>query len=207
MMKKRLFLLGTVCSAVLLFAASAGATPQKVDTKAFNDFFTEQSRVLYDRLMRAGEYANSLAQKKNAATIKEALAVRASLKACWELFLNAGDMVYMYDLVDPGCWKTVAEFDAMLGNGLAVVAGKLEKELLWLNVAAGYLSDQPVKYQVRQAKKEIKAVAAFFLREAGKFKAAAEKRETEADKTTPPKRPKAHSDEETSGESEAEGES
>ena len=114
------------------FPVLARAEPEKADTKPFNDFFTAQSAKLYGHLAKAGEYHASLGKEADPNMVRDALAVRASLQACWELFLNVGDMVYVYDLVDPECEKTVRDVGGLLHSGLEVVAGKLDKELGWL---------------------------------------------------------------------------
>jgi hypothetical protein len=155
------------------FAATApeenASQPVKVETAAFNDFFTSQSQKLYGHLIKAAEYYNSLNKEDEKARPQDALAIRASLSACWELFLNAGDMVYLYDQIDPSCPESMNRIRELVGNGLEVVAGKLEKELKWLDLARDRVKDQPVAVQARQAEKDIRETARAFREYASLF--------------------------------------
>ncbi len=95
--------------------------------------------------------------------------MRASLSACWELFLNAGDMVYVYDVLDPACADTVNKVGGLLQNGLTVIAGKLDKELQWMRLVEKNVADLPVSVELTQAGKDIEAVAAYFRKAATLF--------------------------------------
>lgn len=173
------------------FAATApeqdASQPVKVETKAFNDFFTSQSQKLYGHLIKAAEYYNSLNTADAEARPQDALAIRASLSACWELFLNAGDMVYLYDQIDPSCPESLNKIRELVGNGLEVVAGKLEKELKWLDLARDRVKDHPVAIQARLAEKDIKETARAFREYASIFTVKNnDAPSTENDKTGPP---------------------
>lgn len=150
-------------------AAVTDDRPGRVDTAAFNDFFTKQSPKLYGHLQKTAEYCEALIKQSDKERLKDALAARASLSACWEIFLNAGDMVYVYDLLDEDCETSLGQVAALLETGLGVLAGKLDKELGWIKVTAKNLADAPVAAQLRQAEKDIKDTAAELRKTAGLF--------------------------------------
>ncbi|MGD9609381.1 MAG: hypothetical protein AB7U59_08240 [Desulfovibrionaceae bacterium] len=149
--------------------APATAWAAKVDTRSFNAYFASQSGKIYDHLLKVTDYYASLAKEGNADRIKDVLALRASLSACWELFLNAGDMVYVYDVLDPACADTVNKVGGLLQNGLTVIAGKLDKELQWMRLVEKNVADLPVSVELTQAGKDIEAVAAYFRKAATLF--------------------------------------
>ncbi len=158
-------------AAWLFFAviAPGPARAQKADTKAFNAFYATQSGKIYDHLLKVTDYYASLVKEGNAERVKDVLALRASLSACWELFLNAGDMVYVYDLLDPACAASVGQVGALLKNGLGTIAGKLEKELQWMRLVEKNVADLPVSVELAQAGKDIEAAAAYFRKAAAVF--------------------------------------
>ncbi len=157
--------------AVCFFLAliGLGRAAGKVDTRAFNATFASQSGKMYDHLLKIQDYYASLAKEGDAARVKDALALRASLSACWELFLNGGDMVYIYDQVDANCPETVAKIGDLVHRGLGVIAGKLEKELEWLGLTERNVGDQPVSVELTQARKDILAAVASFRQTAALF--------------------------------------
>ena len=155
----------------LLLNASAWA--QKADTRAFNTFYSSQSGKIYDHLLKVTDYYASLVKEGNSERIKDVLALRASLSACWELFLNAGDMVYVYDLLDPACAGDVKQVGGLLKNGLGVIAGKLDKEIQWMRLGEKNVADLPVSVELTQAGKDIEAAAAYFRTTAEIFDAPA----------------------------------
>jgi len=154
------------------------ATPQaqcavKADTKAFNAYYANQSARIYDHLLKVTDYYASLAKDGNDDRIKDVLALRASLSACWELILNAGDMVYVYDVLDPGCSSAVNQLGGMIKTGLITVGGKLDKELQWMRLVEKNVSDLPIAVQLGQAFRDIEAMAAYFRTAAPTFEPAA----------------------------------
>jgi hypothetical protein len=165
--------LSTLFFAVWLGLATVAAAPalaqQKADTKAFNAYYSSQSGKIYDHLLKVTDYYASLVKEGNAERIKDVLALRASLSACWELFLNAGDMVYVYDLVDPACADTVNQVGGLLKNGLGVIAGKLEKELQWMQLVEKNVADLPISVELNLASKDIEAAATYFRKAATVF--------------------------------------
>lgn len=155
------------CAVLVLLAAlclpfSAQAAIGKVDTRPFNAFYSSQSGKIYDHLLKITDYYATLAKEGNSDRIKDVLALRASLSACWELFLNAGDMVYVYDLMDPSCSDNVRKVAGLLQHGLGVIAGKLEKEIEWMHLVEKNVGDLPVSVELSQALKDIQTVATYF---------------------------------------------
>uniref|UniRef100_I2Q152 Uncharacterized protein n=1 Tax=Desulfovibrio sp. U5L TaxID=596152 RepID=I2Q152_9BACT len=164
----------TCCTVALLLALAVGpALAAKADTRSFNAAFASQSAKIYDHLLKVTDYYASLTKEGNTERIKDVLALRASLSACWELFLNAGDMVYVYDLLDPACATDVTRVGGLLKNGLGVIAGKLEKELQWMGLVEKNVGDLPVSVELAQARKDIEAAAASFRQAATLFEAPA----------------------------------
>lgn len=164
----------TLAAVGLFWALTAGpALAAKADTKAFNVYFAGQSAKIYDHLLKVTDYYASLVKEGNAERVKDVLALRASLSACWELFLNAGDMVYIYDLLDPACGENVSRVGGLLKNGLGVIAGKLEKELQWMGLVEKNVADLPVSLELGQARKDIAAAAAYFRQAATGFESPA----------------------------------
>ncbi len=158
---------------LVLALAAAPAWAAKVETRPFNTFFAAQSSKIYDHLLKVTDYYASLAKEGNADRIKDVLALRASLSACWELFLNAGDMVYVYNVIDPACADTIDQVGGLLKNGLTVIAGKLDKELQWMHLVEKNVSDLPISVELGQAVKDIEAAAAYFRQAASLFAAPA----------------------------------
>ncbi len=161
-----------VCLAApsLCGAAGQGApAPDKAGVKAFTDFYDAQSRKLYGHLIKAAEYCNTLNPKDEQQRPQDALAIRASLSACWELFLNAGDMAYVYGKMDPNCPQSLDAVRELVRTGLTVVAGKLEKELQWLKVATDRARDIPISLQAKLAAKDIEETAKGFRELASLF--------------------------------------
>ena len=149
------------------------AVGAKVETKTFNAYYASQSAKIYDHLLKVTDYYASLAKDGNTERVKDVLALRASLAACWEMVLNAGDMVYIYDLVDPGCSGTVTQIGGLIKTGLATVAGKLDKELQWMRLVEKNVSDLPVSVELGQAFRDVEAMAAYFRTAAPTFEAPA----------------------------------
>lgn len=168
----RRLLWSSLAAVVLCLALIGPAWAAKADTRAFNAAFASQSGKLYDHLLKVQDYYATLAKEGDTARLKDALALRASLSACWELFLNAGDMVYVYDQLDPACAGDVAKVGALLQHGLGVIAGKLEKELEWLALTEKNVGDQPISVALTQARKDIMAAAASFRQAAPLFQPA-----------------------------------
>ena len=158
-----------VCWFCFAPVGASTAWAAKVDTRSFNAYFASQSGKIYDHLLKVTDYYASLAKEGNADRIKDVLALRASLSACWELFLNAGDMVYVYDVLDPACADTVGKVGGLLQNGLTVIAGKLDKELQWMRLVEKNVADLPVSVELTQAGKDIAAVATYFRKAAALF--------------------------------------
>ncbi|MHC1710710.1 MAG: hypothetical protein AB9872_00945 [Solidesulfovibrio sp.] len=172
-----LFCRTLVClTAVWLLVGTFAASPvlaEKADTKSFNTFFSSQSAKIYDHLLKVTDYYASLVKEGNTERIKDVLALRASLSTCWELFLNAGDMIYLYNLLDPACDDTVKQVGGLLKNGLGVIGGKLEKEVQWMRLVEKNVADLPVSVELTQATKDIEAAAAYFRKAATLFDAQA----------------------------------
>ena len=157
-------------AALFLTLTLAGtAFAAKVDTRAFNAAFATQSARMYDHLLKVQDYYASLAKEGNDSRIKDALALRASLSACWELFLNAGDMVYIYNQVGPNCADDVTRIGGLVHQALGVIAGKLEKELEWVGLTEKNVGDQPISVELTQARKDILAAVALFRQTAAQF--------------------------------------
>jgi len=161
--------LGLALAVSLLVLPTGNAWAGKVDTKPFNTFFSSQSGKIYDHLLKVTDYYASLVKEGNSDRIKDVLALRASLSACWELYLNAGDMVYVYDLLDPTCAETVTKVGGLLQNGLGVIAGKLDKEVQWMRLVEKNVADLPVSVELGQALKDIETAAAYFRKAAPLF--------------------------------------
>ncbi|QLA16427.1 hypothetical protein [Desulfolutivibrio sulfoxidireducens] len=134
----------------------------KLDTSAFNTYYAAQSRKLHGHMANVVAAYSDLARRGAVGPMKDVLAVRGALSACWELFLNAGDMVYMYDRIDPLCEKTVKEVGELMRSGLSVVAGKLEKELQWFAISAKNLEGQPISGELAAAEKDFRDAATAF---------------------------------------------
>ena len=163
-----------VFSVLLLAAGLLGCSPRpvlaaKVETRTFSAYYTSQSAKIYDHLLKVTDYYASLVKDGNAERVKDVLALRASLAACWEMVLNAGDMVYIYDLLDPGCSADVNKVGALIKTGLGTVAGKLDKELQWMRLVEKNVSDLPVSVELGQAFRDIEAMAAYFRTAATTF--------------------------------------
>ncbi|MHC1789155.1 hypothetical protein [Solidesulfovibrio sp.] len=172
----RLAVLGLAIIGIVCFLVGFGpgmAIAAKTDTRAFNAYYASQSAKVYDHLLKVTDYYASLAKEGNAERVKDVLALRASLSACWELVLNAGDMVYIYDIVDPGCSGTVGQISAMIKTGLTTVAGKLDKEVQWMRLVEKNVADLPVSVQLAQAMRDIEAMAAYFRTAAPLFESPA----------------------------------
>ncbi|MFP5258253.1 MAG: hypothetical protein ACLGQH_04445 [Acidobacteriota bacterium] len=163
-----------VFSVLLLAAGLLGLSLRpvlaaKVETRTFSAYYTSQSAKIYDHLLKVTDYYASLVKDGNAERVKDVLALRASLAACWEMVLNAGDMVYIYDLLDPGCSADVNKVGALIKTGLGTVAGKLDKELQWMRLVEKNVSDLPVSVELGQAFRDIEAMAAYFRTAAATF--------------------------------------
>ncbi len=171
--RSRGFVVVAAVLATLLLAAPQAFCAAKADTKAFNAYYANQSARIYDHLLKVTDYYASLAKEGNDDRIKDVLALRASLSACWELILNAGDMVYVYDVLDPGCSSAVNQLGGMIKTGLVTVGGKLDKELQWMRLVEKNVSDLPIAVQLGQAFRDIEAMAAYFRTAAPTFEPAA----------------------------------
>jgi len=136
----------------------------KIDTSGFTAYYAAQSQALHVHLGRVVDVYADLARRGAVGPMKDVLAARGTLSACWELFLNAGDMVYIYDRIDPSCEKSVKGVGELLRAGLAVVAGKIEKELQWLDVSMKNLKGQPVLGELTAAAKDFRDTAAALRR-------------------------------------------
>ena len=157
----------------VLVAAPAALAAVKADTKAFTAYYASQSARVYDHLLKVTDYYASRVEDGNDERVKDVLALRASLSACWELILNAGDMVYIYDVIDPGCSSAVHQLGGMIKTGLVTVGGKLDKELQWMRLVEKNVSDLPIAVQLGQAFRDIEAMAAYFRTAAPAFEPAA----------------------------------
>lgn len=156
-------------SAVLQMVPCGALAVGKIDTSAFNAYYASQSRTLHGHMLKIIEAYNDLAGRGAVGPMKDALAVRGCLSACWELFLNAGDMVYVYDRVDPDCEKSVQAVGELMRSGLAVVAGKLEKELQWFAMSAKNLKGQPIAPQLAEMERDVRDTASAFRSFAAEF--------------------------------------
>lgn len=169
----RVFFVVAAFLATLLLTPPQAFCAAKADTKAFNAYYANQSARIYDHLLKVTDYYASLSKDGNDDRIKDVLALRASLSACWELVLNAGDMVYVYDVLDPGCSSAVNQLGGMIKTGLVTVGGKLDKELQWMRLVEKNVSDLPIAVQLGQAFRDIEAMAAYFRTAAPTFEPAA----------------------------------
>lgn len=167
--RSRVFIVVAAVLATLLLTASQAFCAAKADTKAFNAYYASQSARIYDHLLKVTDYYASLVKDGNDDRVKDVLALRASLSACWELILNAGDMVYVYDMLDPGCSSAVNQLGGMIKTGLVTVGGKLDKELQWMRLVEKNVSDLPIAVQLGQAFRDIEAMAAYFRTAAPTF--------------------------------------
>ena len=77
----------------LLQPAHAHAAGGKIDTAAFNAYYAAQSKALHGHLGKVVEAYADYSRRGAVGPMKDVLAARGTLAACWELFLNAGDMV------------------------------------------------------------------------------------------------------------------
>lgn len=155
--------------AILQMVPCGALAAGKIDTSTFNTYYASQSRKLHGQMLKIIEAYNDLAGRGAVGPMKDALAVRGCLSACWELFLNAGDMVYVYDRIDPGCEKSVQAVGELMRSGLAVVAGKLEKELQWLAMSAKNLKGQPIAPQLAEMERDVRDTASAFRSFAAEF--------------------------------------
>lgn len=167
--RPRVFGVVAAALAALLLTAPQALCAVKADTKAFNAYYANQSARIYDHLLKVTDYYASLSKDGNDDRVKDVLALRASLSACWELILNAGDMVYVYDMLDPGCSSAVNQLGGMIKTGLVTVGGKLDKELQWMRLVEKNVSDLPIAVQLGQAFRDIEAMAAYFRTAAPAF--------------------------------------
>ncbi|KHK04268.1 hypothetical protein NY78_0046 [Desulfovibrio sp. TomC] len=157
----------------LCLVATVPGLAAKADTKTFNAYYASQSAKIYDHLLKVADYYTSLTKEGNSERVKDVLALRASLAACWELVLNAGDMVYIYDTLDPGCSGALTQLAAMIKTGLGTVAGKLDKELQWMRLVEKNVADLPVSVELSQSFRDIEAMAAYFRTAAQTFEPSA----------------------------------
>ncbi len=163
------------CAAILLVVPAIMLIPcgvfaaGKIDTSGFNAYYASQSRKLHGHMLKIIEAYNDLAGRGAVGPMKDALAARGCLSACWELFLNAGDMVYVYDRIDPGCEKSIQAVGELMRSGLAVVAGKLEKELQWFAMSAKNLKGQPIAPHLAEMEKDVRDTASAFRSFAAEF--------------------------------------
>jgi len=160
------------CAAMLLavqMVPCGALAAGKIDTSAFNAYYASQSRKLHGHMLTIIEAYNDLAGRGAVGPMKDALAVRGCLSACWELFLNAGDMIYVYDRIDPGCEKSVQAVGELMRSGLAVVAGKLEKELQWFAMSAKNLKGQPIAPHLAEMERDVRDTASAFRSFAAEF--------------------------------------
>lgn len=145
------------------------ALAAKVDTRAFSAFFSGQSAKIYDHLLKVTDYYTSLVKEGNTERIKDVLALRASLSACWEIFLNAGDMIFVYNQLDTACPADVDRMGGLIHTGLGIIAGKLDKELEWMGLTEKNVGDLPVSVELTQARRDIAAAATYFRQAAKLF--------------------------------------
>lgn len=168
---------GTGCFALVLALAVAflaapdrtWAVAGKIDTGGFTAYYAAQSQALHAHLGKVVDAYADLARRGAVGPMKDVLAARGTLSACWELFLNAGDMVYVYDRIDPACEKSVKGVGELVRSGLAVVAGKIEKELQWLDVSLKNLEGQPVARELGEAARQYRETAAALRRYSVEF--------------------------------------
>ncbi len=146
-------------AALFLTPAGAGAAGGKIDTAAFNAYYAAQSKTLHGHLGKVAAAYADYSRRGAVGPMKDMLAARGTLVACWELFLNAGDMVYIYDRLDPSCEKSVKDVGALMRTGLSVVSGKIEKELQWLDVTLRNLNGQPVAGDLAAAASDFRQTA------------------------------------------------
>jgi MtN3 and saliva related transmembrane protein len=78
-------------------------------------------------------------------------------------------MIYVYDRIDPGCEKSVQAVGELMRSGLAVVAGKLEKELQWFAMSAKNLKGQPIAPHLAEMERDVRDTASAFRSFAAEF--------------------------------------
>ncbi|UJX40286.1 hypothetical protein K9F62_16500 [Desulfovibrio sp. JY] len=165
----RLFMTALVLAGLVLPLTPGQALAAKVDTRAFSAFFSGQSAKIYDHLLKVTDYYTSLVKEGNTERIKDVLALRASLSACWEIFLNAGDMIFVYNQLDTACPVDVDRMGGLIHTGLGIIAGKLDKELEWMGLTEKNVGDLPVSVELTQARRDIAAAATYFRQAATLF--------------------------------------
>lgn len=158
-----------VLAGLVLPLTPGQALAAKVDTRAFSAFFSGQSAKIYDHLLKVTDYYTSLVKEGNTERIKDVLALRASLSACWEIFLNAGDMIFVYNQLDTACPVDVDRMGGLIHTGLGIIAGKLDKELEWMGLTEKNVGDLPVSVELTQARRDIAAAATYFRQAATLF--------------------------------------
>jgi hypothetical protein len=156
--------LAFLAAALFVAPAPGHGAAGKIDTSGFTAYYAAQSQALHVHLGRVVDAYADLARRGAVGPMKDVLAARGTLSACWELFLNAGDMVYIYDRIDPSCEKSVKGVGDLLRAGMAVVAGKIEKELQWLDVSIKNLKGQPITGELTAAAKDFRDTAAALRR-------------------------------------------
>lgn len=156
----RLSLVACLLAGLAVSFAPGRTLAAKVDTRAFSASFSSQSTKIYDHLLKVQDYYASLVKEGNTERIKDILALRASLSACWEIFLNAGDMIFIYTQLDAACAGDVERMGGLVHTGLGVIAGKLDKELEWMGLTEKNVGDLPVSVELTQARRDIGAAAA-----------------------------------------------
>ncbi|MGE4536435.1 MAG: hypothetical protein AB7D37_05110 [Desulfovibrio sp.] len=165
----RLLMTALVLAGLVLPLMPGQALAAKVDTRAFSAFFSGQSAKIYDHLLKVTDYYTSLVKEGNTERIKDVLALRASLSACWEIFLNAGDMIFVYNQLDTACPVDVDRMGGLIHTGLGIIAGKLDKELEWMGLTEKNVGDLPVSVELTQARRDIAAAATYFRQAATLF--------------------------------------
>lgn len=153
----------------LVHPVDVRAASGKIDTAAFNAYYAAQSKALHGHLGKVVEAYADYSRRGAVGPMKDVLAARGTLAACWELFLNAGDMVYVYDRLDPACEKSVKDVGALMRTGLSVVSGKIEKELQWLDVTVKNLDGQPIAGDLAVAATDFRQTAAALRRFSADF--------------------------------------
>ncbi|MEF3697574.1 hypothetical protein [Desulfolutivibrio sp.] len=151
-------------AAFLLMPSGAYAVAGKIDTSSFTAYYAAQSKTLHAHLGKVVDAYADFSRRGAVGPMKDVLAARGTLVACWELFLNAGDMVYLYNRLDPSCEKSVKDVGSLMRTGLSVVSGKIEKELQWLDVTVKNLNGQPVAAEIAAAATDFRETAAALRR-------------------------------------------